>query len=185
MVVKKKKTAEKTVKKAVKKVKKLKEVEEIAPVEEKLVEKMEGKIEEAMPEEKIQRPYFYAVGKRKTSVAQVKIYPAEEKNAKVVVNGKELEKYFPILRLSMKVMESLTGAGKEKEFEVIAKVVGGGTNSQAEAVRLGIARALVKFDENLRRSLKDRGLLTRDSRKVERKKPGFKKARRSPQWAKR
>lgn len=181
-----KKTKEKKIKKPTKVVKKVKKAaKKIVVKEVKLVEKLEAKAEEIMPEEKLRRPYFYAVGKRKTSVAQIKIYPVDEKDAKVVVNGKEVEKYFPILRLGMKAKESLAGASKEKEFEVVATVRGGGLSSQAESVRLGIARALVKFDETLRKSLKDRGFLTRDSRKVERKKPGLKKARRAPQWAKR
>lgn len=152
--------------------------------EEKIVEKAEEKVAEVIAKAE-SRKYFYAVGKRKTSVAQVRIYPVEEKDAKILVNGKEALKYFPILRLLDKAKESLTAVGKELGFEVVAKVRGGGVSSQAEAVRLGVARALIKFDENLRKALKARGLLTRDSRKVERKKPGLKKARRAPQWAKR
>jgi small subunit ribosomal protein S9 len=73
----------------------------------------------------------------------------------------------------------------QEKFDVSAKVRGGGVSGQAEAIRLGIARALIKFDEELRAVLKANGFLTRDSRKVERKKPGLKKARRSPQWSKR
>jgi small subunit ribosomal protein S9 len=174
-------------KKAVKKVKKVvkKTKKDMAPKEAKLVKKMEEKAEEIMPEVKSDRTYFYAVGKRKTSVARVKLYPADEKGAKFFVNGKEVEKYFPILRLSQKAKESLNVTGKEKSCEAVVSVYGGGINSQSEAVRLGIARALVKMDETLKKSLKDKGLMTRDSRKVERKKPGLKKARRSPQWAKR
>ena len=179
------------VKKKEKKVKKIakKTVAKVEPKEKKIVAKIEKeveeKIEEQMPSVKESRRYFYAVGKRKSSVAQVRIYPVEEKDAKILVNDREALKYFPILRLFEKAKESLVATGKEKEFEVKANVRGGGVSSQAEAVRLGIARALIKFDENLRKSLKGLGLLTRDSREVERKKPGLKKARRGPQWAKR
>lgn len=153
--------------------------------EENLAEKSKEIIENVALGVVASQRYFYAVGKRKTSVAQVKIYPVEGKEAKILINEKEAAKYFPILRLLDMAKESLTVAGKEAQFEVVAKVRGGGISSQAEAVRLGVARALIKFDENLRIILKDRGLLTRDARKVERKKPGLKKARRSPQWAKR
>lgn len=180
------KAEKKPAKPKAKKVEKVKKVEKpVVANEEKLVKKAEEKVMEVVQKAEVSRKYFYAVGKRKTSVAQVKIYPVEEKDAKIVVNGKEAEKYFPIFRLLEKAKGSLVATGKEKEFEVSAAVRGGGVSSQAEAVRLGIARALVKFDETLRRPLKDRGLLTRDSRKVERKKPGLKKARRGPQWAKR
>lgn len=153
--------------------------------EEAIVEKAQEKVMETVSKADSARKYFYAVGKRKSAVAQVKIYPAEEKDAKFLVNGREAEKYFSILRFARMAKESLVSTGKEKEFEVQAIVRGSGISSQAGAVRLGIARALVKFDENLRKSLKAQGFLTRDSRKVERKKPGLKKARRGPQWAKR
>ncbi len=130
--------------------------------------------------------YFYAVGKRKTSVAQVRIYPAaKDGKSKIIVNEKELDVYFPIARLQNTVKDPLIGAGQEGKFNISAKVYGGGVSSQAEAVRLGMARALVKFDQTFTKALKDLGFLTRDSRAVERKKPGLKKARRSPQWAKR
>ncbi len=130
--------------------------------------------------------YFYAVGKRKTSVAQVRIYPIkEEGKSKVVVNEKEFDAYFPIIRLQNTVKDPLIGTGQEGKFDISVKVYGGGISSQAEAVRLGTARALVKFDQTFTKALKDLGFLTRDSRAVERKKPGLKKARRSPQWAKR
>ena len=153
--------------------------------EEKLVEKAQEKVVEEVLKADSSRKYFYAVGKRKSSVAQVKIYPVAEKDAKFTINGREMERYFSILRLIGMAKESLAASGKEKEFEVAAIVRGGGISSQAGAVRLGVARALIKFDANLRKSLKGLGLLTRDSREVERKKPGLKKARRAPQWAKR
>jgi small subunit ribosomal protein S9 len=128
--------------------------------------------------------YFYAVGKRKTAIAQVRIYPAA-KAEKFLVNDKKVDKYFTIERLLETVKAALVTSGQEENFDVTVKVVGGGVAAQAEAVRLGISRALVKFDETLKKGLRDRGFLTRDSRVVERKKPGLKKARKSPQWAKR
>jgi len=129
--------------------------------------------------------YFYGLGKRKTAVAQVRIYPASSSNIEIIVNGKEIEKYLTIARHQDLAKSPFAVAGKEGGFSVSAKIFGGGISSQAEALRLGISRALIKFDESLRRVLKSSGFLTRDSRIVERKKPGKKKARRSPQWAKR
>jgi len=129
--------------------------------------------------------YFYAVGKRKTSVAQVRIYPTKKAEIKVLVNGKDLKNFFPLKRLQEVVVAPFISAGQEGKFDLSVKVNGGGVNSQAEASRLGVARALIIFDLALRKSLKAVGYLTRDARKVERKKPGKRKARRSPQWAKR
>ncbi|MEI7425716.1 MAG: 30S ribosomal protein S9 [Candidatus Moraniibacteriota bacterium] len=128
--------------------------------------------------------YFYAVGKRKTAIAQVRIYPTDTP-VDTLVNGKELTAYFSVLRFSETVKSALTCVGLADKFNVTVKVVGGGINAQAEAIRLGISRSLIKFDENLRKVLKAQGFLTRDARIVERKKPGLKKARKSPQWAKR
>jgi small subunit ribosomal protein S9 len=129
--------------------------------------------------------YFYAVGKRKTSIAQVRIYPVKKSEKGIIVNERTLENYFPVMRFHDAAKASLDSSGLEGSFDVTVKVAGGGISAQAEAVRLGIARALVKFDETLKKNLKDRGFLTRDARIVERKKPGLKKARRAPQWAKR
>lgn len=128
--------------------------------------------------------YFYAVGRRKSAVAKVKLFETFGKE-EIVVNGRKMEDYFGVLRLRNVVREPLEKLGKEKQFSIEAKVVGGGISAQAEALRLGIARSLVLFDEGLRKVLKDLKLLTRDPRVVERKKAGLKKARRSPQWAKR
>lgn len=139
------------------------------------------KTEAAKPAEK----YFSAVGKRKTSVAQIRIYKSKKSESEMVVNGREFSNYFPITRLQSLMMSPLAAAGQGNIFNISIKVSGGGINSQAEAIRLGISRALVKMDETLRKQLKDLGFLTRDSRIVERKKPGLKKARRAPQWAKR
>lgn len=129
--------------------------------------------------------YFYAVGRRKTAVARVRLFKRKKTGFSLVVNEKEGEKYFPIKRILEVVEFPLGLAGSENGFEIQAKVSGGGVSAQAQAVRLGIARALVLFDESLKKPLKSEGCLTRDSRKVERKKPGLKKSRKSPQWSKR
>jgi len=126
--------------------------------------------------------YFYAVGKRKTAVAQVRIYPEK---GECWVNGKDFNSYFKLKRVSDAALSPISACGQEGNFSVSVKVNGGGLNAQSEAVRLGIARALVVSDESFRKMLRAVGFLTRDARKVERKKPGKKKARRSPQWAKR
>lgn len=135
-------------------------------------------------EKELSGKYFYAVGKRKTSIAQVRLFPVD-KAEKIIVNGKEVKKYFTIERHSEMVDAPLKAVGMETRFDISAKVNGGGIMGQAEAVRLGVARALILHDENLKKTLKDLGYLTRDARIVERKKPGRRKARRSPQWAKR
>lgn len=130
--------------------------------------------------------YLYATGKRKTSVAQVRLYTAGKTSKGILVNDKDVDAYFGgVLRWQNVVKAPLLSAGHENKFDVSARVSGGGMSAQADAVQLGIARALVKFDASLQKSLKDLGFLTRDSRIVERKKPGHKKARKSPQWAKR
>ncbi len=128
--------------------------------------------------------YFYAVGKRKTAVAQVRIYPTK-KPAEMSINDKKSSDFFSIERFFEVVKAPLVLTGQNDKFNVTVKVSGGGINAQAEAIRLGISRALIGFDEGLRKTLRDCGFLTRDSRIVERKKAGLKKARRAPQWAKR
>jgi small subunit ribosomal protein S9 len=129
--------------------------------------------------------YIYATGRRKTSVARVRIYEkTEEKN--IVINNKDCKKYFEDNNILIeKVYSPLKLLNLENKFKISVKVNGGGTNGQAEAVRLGIARALLNMNSDFKKGLKAHSYLTRDSRKVERKKPGLKKARRSPQWKKR
>lgn len=140
----------------------------------------------AKAEKKSAEKYFYAVGRRKTSVAQVRVYPSNKAGeAEVVVNDRKLKDYFPVASMQAVLTGPLKMAGADRNFKVTVVVRGGGITGQMEAIRLGISRALVLFDETLKKSLKDAGLLTRDARKVERKKPGLKKARRAPQWAKR
>jgi len=130
--------------------------------------------------------YFYAVGRRKTSVAQVRLY--SEKKAgedSLAVNKRKMKEYFPMLVLQNIFLSALKTTGMQNKLRISVLVKGGGLSGQAKAIRLGIARALVKLDENLRKPLKSAGFLTRDARIVERKKPGLKKARRAPQWQKR
>jgi small subunit ribosomal protein S9 len=124
-----------------------------------------------------------ATGRRKESVARVRILPG---NGKILINGKTPEEYFGGRVSYLKsLMLPLEVTGVTGRFDVIAKVEGGGTTGQVEAVRLGIARALVEYDESFRPILRKEGLLTRDPREVERKKYGLKKARRAPQFSKR
>ena len=130
--------------------------------------------------------YFYAVGRRKTSVAQVRIFPSDKVGEEdCIVNNRDMKEYFPGVIMQATFSAPFKETGLQDKFKVSVLVRGGGISAQVEAVRLGIARALVKFDETLRPVLKANGFLSRDSRKVERKKAGLKKARRAPQWAKR
>ncbi|HET8580964.1 MAG TPA: 30S ribosomal protein S9 [Candidatus Paceibacterota bacterium] len=125
--------------------------------------------------------YFEAVGRRKTASARVRITPA--KSEAIVVNDKAIAEYFPLDESAKIARESLTDAGAT--FSVSVHVMGGGHKSQAEAIRLGIARALVKYDGEKRGQLKQAGFLKRDARTKERKKFGLRGARRAPQWSKR
>jgi small subunit ribosomal protein S9 len=125
--------------------------------------------------------YIEAIGRRKTSVARVRLSKGK---GVVTVGEKTLADYFQQPRLRDLITAPFTKL-QLTEFDVTAHVEGGGINSQAEAIRLGIARALVMKDEDLKKKLRAFGYLTRDPRAVERKKYGLKKARRSPQWSKR
>ena len=128
------------------------------------------------------RQYFYASGKRKTAIARVRLYEAGK--GEITVNGLPLQKYFFGL-LPEKAVSPLRITNHHSVFDVEATVLGGGKNSQADAIRHGISRALLLFDPGLRLTLKKAGFLRRDSRIRERKKPGLKRARRAPQFAKR
>lgn len=133
--------------------------------------------------EKKQKIQYFSTGRRKESVARVRIVPGK---GKIDVNGKAPEEYFggrKAYLLSLRKPLSVTGS--EKRFDIFVKVEGGGVMGQVEAVRHGIARALVEYDENFRAELRRAGLLTRDPREKERKKYGLKKARRAPQFSKR
>lgn len=128
------------------------------------------------------KPLVQATGRRKSSVARVRLY---EGTGRVLLNERPIEDYFPTMAQRIRVLEPLRVAQIEGRYDVIAQVEGGGTTGQADAIRLGIARALIEVEPELRPTLKKAGLLTRDSRKVERKKYGLKKARRAPQYTKR
>ena len=123
-----------------------------------------------------------AVGRRKTSVARVKLVQG---TGKVVVNNKPLEVYFPVATLQQDVLNPLQLTNSNARFDIYANVNGGGTTGQAGAIQLGIARALVHADEELRPQLRNAGYLTRDPRMVERKKYGQRKARKRFQFSKR
>jgi small subunit ribosomal protein S9 len=129
------------------------------------------------------KKYIEAIGRRKTAVARVRVTLGGSK-ASFIVNDKPIEEYFPLAEHQMVARESLT-ATKTEGATVTVQTKGGGIHAQAEAIRLGIARALLVSDKEFRATLKPAGYLMRDPRKVERKKPGLKKARKSPQWAKR
>ncbi len=125
--------------------------------------------------------YIEAIGRRKTSVARVRLTPA--KSISIVVNEKEFETYFPTVALQKSIKDVFADSGDK--FTVTAKLNGGGISSQAEALRHGIARALVESSHDLRGKLKTKGYLKRDPRAKERRKFGLKKARKAPQWSKR
>lgn len=134
--------------------------------------------------------YFEAVGRRKTAVARVRLFTKKinsevNEDSIIEINNKSMNDYFPILRLQKTILSPLEKMKIGDKLNVIAKVKGGGIKAQAEAVQLGIARTLLKFNPEFRKRLRRVDLLTRDSRKVERKKYGLKKARRAPQWKKR
>ena len=126
--------------------------------------------------------YFYANGKRKTSVARVRLY--ENGKGEIIVNNKPVNEYF-FGELIGSIKAPLKIANALKLFDITALIKGGGVSSQADALRHGISKALLEYDPELRSELKKAGFLTRDSRVKERKKYGLKRARRAPQWAKR
>lgn len=127
--------------------------------------------------------YISALGRRKTALARVRLMKTGKGN--VSVNGSNMQKYFPTFELSNIVKSPLNVVGLETAVDVSALIQGGGSHAQAEALRLGIARALIELNPTYRKTLKKLGFLTRDPRAKERKKPGLKRARRSPQWSKR
>lgn len=127
--------------------------------------------------------YHFAVGRRKSAVARVRLYPG---NGAIIVNGKPSRDYFGGRMIHQVVLnQPLVLTGTTDRFDVHVRVVGGGTTGQAEAARHGISRALCKFDQELRPIVKRAGLLTRDPRVKERKKVGLKRARKAPQYTKR
>lgn len=128
------------------------------------------------------KPYFYGTGRRKSSVARVRVYNG---TGKIVINDREMDDYFGLETLKLIVRQPLTLTGTADKFDIICRVAGGGVTGQAGAIRHGIARALLQYDAELRPELKKAGLLTRDPRMKERKKYGLKGARRAPQFSKR
>lgn len=128
------------------------------------------------------KPLTQTIGRRKTSVARVRLYDG---SGQFTLNGKALDDFFPTQAQRLRVMEPFKVVDRDGQFDVIAKLQGGGTTGQVDALRLGIARALIEIDPELRAELKKAGLLTRDPRAVERKKYGLKKARRAEQYTKR
>lgn len=127
--------------------------------------------------------YIYASGKRKTAIARVRLY--KKGTGEVKINGRLLDNFCTVRTQKGIILSPLKLTGTQKEFDVTVLVTGGGITAQAEAIRHGIAKALTVHSIELRPTLKQAGMLTRDSRIKERKKPGLKRARRAPQWCKR
>lgn len=128
------------------------------------------------------KPYFYGTGRRKKSVARVRLYPG---SGAVTINGRDIDDYFGLETLKLIVNQPFGVTDTVGKFDVVTTVKGGGFSGQAGAIRHGIARALTQADENYKPALKRAGLLTRDPRMKERKKYGLKAARRAPQFSKR
>ena len=128
------------------------------------------------------KPLVQATGRRKSSVARVRL---RDGSGQVTLNGRQLEDYFPTMASRMRVMEPLQITTTQGRYDIDATLEGGGISGQVDALRLGIARALIVLDPELRPMLKKAGMLTRDARVVERKKYGLRKARRAPQYTKR
>ena len=129
-----------------------------------------------------EQAYFYGTGRRKTAVARVKLSPG---NGAIIVNGVSYEELFPRVEQRQAVIKPLLVTDNLDKYSAVVKVAGGGISGQSGAISHGIARALVKVDENLKPRLRQNGLLTRDSRAKERKKAGLKRARKAPQYTKR
>ncbi len=138
--------------------------------------------ETTAPAREKKRTEFNSTGKRKTSIARIRLRPGE---GAITVNGKVAKEYFARPTLDMRVNQPFSVTGTAGKFDVFANVIGGGCSSQAGAVRHGIARALIRMNPDLRKPLKTEGLLTRDAREKERRKVGCRKARRRPQYSKR
>lgn len=137
-------------------------------------------------EKSLKDRYYTGIGRRKTSIARIRLYEQlEKKEVPILVNGKEIEKYFSLADFIRQAKKPLEITGFLDKARITCVVRGGGLRGQSEAIQLGIARALISMDEGLKPVLKSAKLLTRDARKVERKKPGLKKARKAPQWSKR
>ncbi len=127
-------------------------------------------------------PYFYGTGRRKKSVARVRVYPG---TGNITINDRNIDDYFGLETLKLIVRQPLALTGTTEKFDIVCRVNGGGVTGQAGAIRHGLSRALLQYDEALRPTLKKAGFLTRDPRMKERKKYGLKAARRAPQFSKR
>lgn len=127
--------------------------------------------------------YVEGIGRRKEAVARVRLFDAKETS--ILINDQSLNEFFPTKTLQKIVLAPFEKLELDKKYRITAKVKGGGSNAQAESIRLGISRALVSIDEELRKVLKKNKFLKRDPRVKERKKPGLKKARKAAQWSKR
>ena len=128
------------------------------------------------------KPYFYGTGRRKKSVARVRIYPG---SGTITITGRDIDDYFGLDTLKLIINQPYGVTGTEGKFDIVANVKGGGMSGQAGAIRHGLARALLQADPNYRAALKAAGFLRRDPRMKERKKYGLKAARRAPQFSKR
>ena len=128
------------------------------------------------------KPYFYGTGRRKNSVARVRVYTG---TGKITINDRDINDYFGLETLKLIVRQPLAVADVDGKFDIVVRVGGGGVSGQAGAIRHGIARALLEVDPDFRGPLKKAGFLTRDPRMKERKKPGLKKARKASQFSKR
>lgn len=128
------------------------------------------------------KPYFYGTGRRKKSVARVRVY---EGTGNITINSRDIDDYFGLETLKLIVRQPMELTNTIGKYDIVASVIGGGVSGQAGAIRHGLARALAASDENMKPILKKAGLLTRDPRMKERKKYGLKKARKAPQFSKR
>ena len=128
------------------------------------------------------KPYFYGTGRRKSSVARVRLYPG---TGVVTINGRDIDDYFGLETMKLIINQPFQATGTMGKFDIVASVKGGGFSGQAGAIRHGVARALLTADETYKPALKKAGFLTRDPRMKERKKYGLKGARRAPQFSKR
>lgn len=137
-----------------------------------------------MSEELKSKSYTFAIGRRKSAIARVRLMPEKSSDIKITINDKDYKEYLPYFQWQENILAPLKATGHDK-IVISVRVKGGGTIGQVDAIKNGIAKALLKIDENFRTTLRKEGLLTRDSRIKERKKPGLKKARRAPQWSKR
>ena len=126
--------------------------------------------------------YFYGTGRRKSSVARVRVYPG---SGKITINGRDIDDYFGLETLKLIVRQPLALTETAEQFDIVCTVAGGGVTGQAGAIRHGLSRALLVFNPELRPVLQKAGFLTRDPRMTERKKYGLKAARRAPQFSKR